>query len=424
MEFSAVHMAHVPGTLVLIFLVLLLFLVRRRYPGLDIGAWLVATCFLPLPELAWFLGATTHPLLSHLAHCLNLFGQMSVGIALLFYERAKGEPRRMNRVWVLVNYVPLLVFSMLFGFYVSSPKPYVMVAVVGILMQLATAWWRRVGAWYVVAGLVTLLPAAVFAWGANYRMANYWIFAVIYAVVFLHMRRVLPVKAIGRLPILASLSLWSLFYITHAWALNRVFWRDFADGVWSFERYLLTIGMLLVLMEDQVSLSQNLAMHDALTGLPNRRSLMEWLESAIRRVRRHGGRVTLLLVDLNGFKKVNDTYGHAAGDHLLHVLAGRMRTVVGSDDLLVRLGGDEFVLASARSRNAEEDGLLEERLRRAIEIPVEVGGESAVVSGSFGVAVYPDDTGVSAEAEVRSMLLKVADQRMYRKKVRGEMPPG
>jgi diguanylate cyclase (GGDEF)-like protein len=149
-----------------------------------------------------------------------------------------------------------------------------------------------------------------------------------------------------------------------------------------------------------------LAYHDALTELPNRTLLHDRLEQALRVAGREGSAVSLLLLDLNGFKAINDTLGHSAGDRVLQCVAGRIRGILRQADTVARLGGDEFAVLLPL---AEMDGALltAQKVLRAIEEPCIIDHRPLSVRASLGIACYPEH-GLSAEA-----LLQKADIAMY-----------
>lgn len=152
------------------------------------------------------------------------------------------------------------------------------------------------------------------------------------------------------------------------------------------------------------------ARYDELTGLANRRLVQDRIRSAIVRAARNGGGFALLYVDLDKFKQVNDTLGHACGDLLLQAVARRLQQCVRASDTVGRLGGDEFVvlLEEVDTRAAAE--ALVHKLRREIGQPLELGASTVAVAASIGIALYPAD-GDGVEA-----LLAHADQAMYAEK--------
>ncbi|HUP97737.1 MAG TPA: diguanylate cyclase [Usitatibacter sp.] len=155
------------------------------------------------------------------------------------------------------------------------------------------------------------------------------------------------------------------------------------------------------------------AVHDALTGLPNRNSLASRLEHAIVRVNRSGDRLALLFIDLDRFKKVNDTLGHAAGDEVLRQAAGRIRACVREVDTVARLGGDEFVVLLETDVRPDTPGIIGERIRAAFGSPFEYRGAEVNCGASVGVSLYPD------HARDPASLLESADEAMYRVKHSG-----
>jgi diguanylate cyclase (GGDEF)-like protein len=155
------------------------------------------------------------------------------------------------------------------------------------------------------------------------------------------------------------------------------------------------------------------ATRDPLTGLPNRTLLDEHLPAALSRARRSGGIVSVLFVDLDGFKAVNDTLGHEAGDVLLVAVAGRLRAAVRETDLVARLGGDEFVLVLEGLRRPQDVTIVARRIVDAISEPVPLPGTLASVTASVGFALGDGEA-------LADSLLRQADAAMYAVKVAGK----
>ncbi|HXF33007.1 MAG TPA: GGDEF domain-containing response regulator [Candidatus Acidoferrales bacterium] len=157
-----------------------------------------------------------------------------------------------------------------------------------------------------------------------------------------------------------------------------------------------------------------LAFYDALTGLQNRQSFMLSFEQIIGRAQRDHSPVACLFIDLDYFKEVNDRLGHQAGDHVLIVVAQILREAVRGSDIVGRLGGDEFVVVLSSIKKPADAAVVAEKIRRAIDRPVEVEGKPAHVSSSIGISFYPED---SEEPET---LIHLADEAMYRAKHAGK----
>jgi diguanylate cyclase (GGDEF)-like protein/PAS domain S-box-containing protein len=157
----------------------------------------------------------------------------------------------------------------------------------------------------------------------------------------------------------------------------------------------------------------HLAQHDFLTGLPNRALLTERLSRAIGLAHRHHKQVALLFLDLDHFKHVNDSLGHAMGDQLLQSVAGRLVAVVRATDTVCRQGGDEFVILLAEIEQPQDAAHVAEKLFAAFAEPHLIGGHELHVTLSIGISVYPDD-GISEDAVMQN-----ADTAMYHAKASG-----
>ncbi|MFB9993336.1 EAL domain-containing protein [Deinococcus oregonensis] len=157
----------------------------------------------------------------------------------------------------------------------------------------------------------------------------------------------------------------------------------------------------------------DLVLHDSLTGLPNRANLRQRLLHATHRADQTGESVVLGLMDLDRFKLVNDTLGHAAGDELLRLIALRLRECVASSDTVARMGGDEFALIFNELVHAADSQLIVDRISQAFATPFHVDGQEVFVHSSLGLTVYPEN------ANDLETLLSQADTAMYRAKRAG-----
>jgi diguanylate cyclase (GGDEF)-like protein len=138
------------------------------------------------------------------------------------------------------------------------------------------------------------------------------------------------------------------------------------------------------------------------------------MPQAMLRTRRRGELLALVLIDLDGFKDINDEWGHAAGDRVLIEVAGRLQEFARGSDLVARLGGDEFILLSEGIHNRQEVLGLAERLLRAISLPVALQHQSVMVGASIGIS-FSD--GIEPDIET---LMRQADQAMYQRKRSGK----
>jgi diguanylate cyclase (GGDEF)-like protein len=182
----------------------------------------------------------------------------------------------------------------------------------------------------------------------------------------------------------------------------------------------LAMGLVIWLLEeerqatmDAAAKIEKIAYHDALTGLPNRQLFLNQMGMALHRARRTNGIVAVLFLDLDRFKVVNDSLGHAAGDLLLQTVADRIRSAVRSDDSVTRLGGDEFAVLCTDVGSPDDAMMVAERISAAVKRPIFLDGQEVFVTTSLGISLYP------ADATQPEGLLKSADAAMYRAKAQG-----
>ncbi|MHB1748792.1 MAG: diguanylate cyclase domain-containing protein [Acidithiobacillus sp.] len=157
---------------------------------------------------------------------------------------------------------------------------------------------------------------------------------------------------------------------------------------------------------------ENLARHDMLTHLPNRRFLEEQLEQAMARAERHGKLLAVCMLDLDGFKPVNDAYGHEAGDEVLVTLGKRLPEALRKSDFVARLGGDEFVLLVEDLSGPNDLTPILAKVEETMNTPIPLShGEIVQISGSMGIALYP-----FGKEETGDQLLRSADHALYESK--------
>jgi len=175
------------------------------------------------------------------------------------------------------------------------------------------------------------------------------------------------------------------------------------------------IRELAALKEREVE-TQRLADRDDLTGLYNRRYVLELLESTVTSAARQRQWVGLLFIDLNGFKGINDEYGHAAGDKVLTTVAARVAARARTGDIVGRYGGDEFVVVLPSIPDAQALTRVADTIRERVAFPYWINGEEQHLTAAIGESMYPKD-GESAD-----VLLRRADEAMYRLKARLARP--
>ena len=182
----------------------------------------------------------------------------------------------------------------------------------------------------------------------------------------------------------------------------------------------LAMGLVIWLLEeerqatmDAAAKIEKIAYHDSLTGLPNRQLFLNQMGMALHRARRTNTLVAVLFLDLDRFKVVNDSLGHAAGDLLLQTVAERIRSAVRGEDSVTRLGGDEFAVLCTEVGSPEDAAMVAERIIASVKRPISLEGQEVFVTTSLGISLFP------ADATQPEALLKNADAAMYRAKSQG-----
>jgi len=201
-------------------------------------------------------------------------------------------------------------------------------------------------------------------------------------------------------------------YVLALWgAIGKSQWLD--ESALDEASFLATIFAEFAERRRDVGDFANLAFHDALTGLPNRLALLNRIEQTIASAKRNGHNAAVLFVDIDGFKHVNDTLGHSAGDRVLAELGSRFRKALRREEFIGRLGGDEFTAIIPETKSFEETYEVGQRLRELARKPFDVDGHIFGLSASIGVAHFPADGSTAEE------LLGNGDIAMYRAKEAG-----
>jgi two-component system cell cycle response regulator len=159
---------------------------------------------------------------------------------------------------------------------------------------------------------------------------------------------------------------------------------------------------------------ESLALKDPLTGLANRRLLAERMSMALDHARRNQSAMAVVYLDLDGFKQVNNTFGHSAGDGLLKMVAGRLLATVREEDTVARLGGDEFIMGLWHLRSAGDAAMVASKVIEAISQPYCVEGHSVSITASAGIGIYP------LHGEDADTLMRSADEALYETKRAGK----
>jgi two-component system cell cycle response regulator len=179
-------------------------------------------------------------------------------------------------------------------------------------------------------------------------------------------------------------------------------------------RNMLEVRLLYKQLEQYSRALESMALHDALTGLPNRRLLMDRLSLAIAHARRNTSAMAVLFMDLDGFKQINDTLGHDAGDTLLSLVADRLVAAVRQEDTVARMGGDEFVIGLWELGHPDDVGTLVSKVIQAVSQPYRIQAHDVNITASVGVGIYP------LHGEAVETLMKNADLALYEAKRAGK----
>lgn len=195
--------------------------------------------------------------------------------------------------------------------------------------------------------------------------------------------------------------------------LERLSISAICDEAGEVSRY---VGVIADITDnwDKAQLVQRMALHDGLTGLPNRTLLMERLSQLITKTVRESRNIALMFLDLDGFKSINDTYGHAVGDLVLKTVSARLLGLLRNSDTVARLGGDEFVILLDNPESCEKVAMVASRVIEVVNGPMNLDGTTVHVGTSVGIATFQND-GMSA-----TDLLKRADDAMYVAKKSGK----
>ena len=396
----------IPDTVALCLLLALLLLLGRRHPESRVHLWMVGLLLVLCEEFARIVYLIPGPW--HRASHVAALGFYLFAGKLFLYAALRPQRRDPRLASALaICAIPQLAALTLYGLDLRSPRAFLLCAIVGIPLAMACGFLTTRPIRF---GILHSLGWAGFI-GAilqtDFRYAVYWILFWVYMSIAVLFARRLPSSSTGRYAVVLGFAAWSLCFLTHAWMVEHPSYLLYAQDVWDLQKFLVAIGMLMVMLEDQVARNRDLALHDDLTSLPNRRLFDDRLSQALLQGTRTGSRTGLIMLDLNGFKLVNDTLGHTAGDELLCTVTERLTRTLRSSDTLARVGGDEFAIIVSNLRATES---LLHLIDEAARVPVPLKEGEFLITASIGLAIAPDDSG---DPET---LFRLADARMYAQK--------
>jgi diguanylate cyclase (GGDEF)-like protein len=369
-----------------------------------IAVHFAAFVFVPAPGV-WGILATD----------IGLIALISAGVLFMWAS----VPYRTERSseWMLISVlVTNALYIVLLGFNHPSPRALDMAAVLFGAVPLTIALTARrdfthILRWLLV-GIYCVL--AVFLLAVQNRPAHGLVIAsnavlfTVFASCCIHVWYSYRERAsAGSLITIVGFLGWALVFVVAPFAGILAPNAQIQDEVWNLPKYVVAVGMILLLLEGQIEHNKYLALHDELTGLPNRRLFLDRLAISLERARRMESKAALLVIDLNHFKQVNDTLGHHAGDLLLKKVSSIFQSRVRRSDTVARTGGDEFSLILEEPTNRSNAKWVAKSLMEMLDQPLQIGSHTLKVGASIGVAVYPDDA-----TEIEALCI-AADLRMY-----------
>jgi len=422
----------IPELVAILWMAVVLARLRSREPGDQIHIWIFGLLLFVLEGIAYVVyqvptSANVHMMM----HVIALDAYFLAGIA--FFQSATGRQRLLpySDLYVFLCALPHLALLTMYGSGVHGMEAFLIVAILGFVLSMGAAVIFRRPSIHWLCHAVIWLPIIFSVSVSSFRYMAYESLFFAYIAAAIAFFITVPPERRGRMVVVSAFCIWSLCFLSHPWlASNHQKWIRLAESIWDLQKFFVMFGLLTVSLEEQSAANQYQAVHDSLTGLPNRRLFEDRLEQALARANRNKSRLVLFNMDLDDFKKINDTLGHEAGDEVLREVSRRLLSVMREMDTLARMGGDEFYLLIndfnlPSSNDLEDPGILAmEQARRLTEVfrdavgkascPIIFNGTKHEVacSLSIGSVVFPD------EAIDRRQLVRLADEKMYRDKYR------
>jgi diguanylate cyclase (GGDEF)-like protein len=408
--------AFLPDLFALAILIFILGIVRRRHSDPRADAWLIGLFFTLVEASAHTLYAR-QGIPPRVLHIIVLDCYLMAGLVFNWAASDQDLPWRGRLLSISLNGLTLLSITSIYGSNIRVPNVFIPFVIVGMVVGVANSLLIRRDWRFAMAHIAGWTAMGVLISQGKIREAVYWSLACVYMIAALNFQKRLPRRSAGRLAIVTGFSIWGLNFLLHPWIISTYpQYADIASHVWNMQKSLISIGMILVMLEEQVSNNEWLALHDELTGLPNRRLFAARLTNAIDYAERRNTSLAVVVVDVNDFKTINDSMGHLAGDQVLREISASLRKNIRASDTVARLGGDEFIIVATDMSSESAVERFVKSLQNAIERPIMVNDQAMVVSASLGFSIYPRD------AKDATKLLRVADQRMYALKRRPVQP--
>ncbi len=386
---------------------------RRRHQDERVALWLLGLGFILLQMIAAAIVRAPDTVMV-VTRVAALDAYLLAAVAFGWPPWRELLPGASSTPHILLPGAPLLVLTSLLGAGIVAPRIYLFVVAASLILGLGYLLFfararRLARVTLTLVHLAIWLPMLYLAGTGSAPWVVYWGLACMYLLVAHSFFRRMRPGSIGARLVTLSFVLWALCFLAYPGAGAHRQIDALIVEVWSIQKFFVVIGMLLMLLEDETERRRDEAMHDALTGLPNRRLFDDRLTLALERSLRSSLSTAVFAIDLNGFKEVNDTYGHQAGDVVLQRVADKLKRKIRGADTVARCGGDEFLVIVNDLTRPENCPRIAAGLRASIA-SITVPGASAAMGGSIGFAVFPE------EATDGAALCQLADERMYEDK--------
>lgn len=393
-------------------------LVRRA--GVHVNVWFVGWAFLLLHAFAMLLARSAGP--RHTAMQWLAVWSLDLGALAFLLVTANAPVKRIGHGLAVLLAVPVLFQSSVALLPAAGAQAGAATRTLACVLFLLPAMWislsraLRTRPMFVLSGSFALFGVflmllgsrgAGMGMGTQGALSLLFLLAAYFSIVSVHgITR-------GLLAVVAGFVGCALSYPALA-----LFVRIYPSAVPNHElidmpQYLLAAGMILTLLEEHMTRTERLAMHDPLTDLPNRRLFDERLVTVMSDAHRDRTTVACLVIDIDNFKSINDTLGHSAGDKLLRALAVRLSWHMSPRDILARTGGDEFTALLAGVHDEHHLRFIASAMMSAASVPVLINNKPVDVRISIGIALSPD------HADDVETLRHAADEAMYTAKRRG-----
>ena len=284
---------------------------RRRHSHERVDLWLLGLLFILIENIAAELFRGSGPALAGM-HAAALDAYVVAGVTFGWAARQDLLDGRSQLPFFVLPAVPWFVLATMYGLNLKQPGPYIGVALASLVLGALVLLFRLQGSVWLRAALLSAhlaiwIPSLFMAFNGSYRWLVYWGLACLYLLVAFSFRRQVRRSQIGGLVIIAGFAIWAVCFLLHPLARGRPVFDSLVEQIWTMQKFVVILGMLLTLLEGETERRKAEAMHDSLTGLPNRRLFDDRLSQALERSLRTGRSTALFLLDLNDFKLINDT---------------------------------------------------------------------------------------------------------------------